>query len=171
MNQYYTIITDYGEAQLAAAVNGSSITLSTMIFGDGAGNVITPDPTASELINEVYRAPLSELLPSTEHVGWQRATASIPADVGSFTIREIGLLDQAGKLFALGSFHPTDKLSGNDPLLSGIASALTVDCYLAVSNAAQLHFILDPNIAIASQQYVKNQLEAIRFSAYFIGQS
>lgn len=171
MSQYYTIVTDYGEAQLATAVNGASITLSTMVFGDGAGNSVTPDPTANALTNEVYRAPLSELTPSIDHAGWQRASAEIPANVGGFTIREIGLLDQAGNLFALGSFHPTDKLSGNDPLLAGMASVLTVDCYFAVSSDATLNFILDPNIAIASQDFVKNQLQALRFSAFFIGQS
>jgi phage-related tail fiber protein len=171
MAEYYTIITQYGESVMANAVNGQAITLEYMVFGDGNGISSNPDESATQLTNEQYRASLSELTASSEHEGWQLATAIIPADIGGFTVREIGLIDDTGNLFAIGSFHPTEKLAANDPLLVGMSSELTVDCYFAVSNQANINFTLDSNISTASRDYVNNQLQAIRFSAYFIGQS
>lgn len=155
MSNYSTIHTAYGRQRMASAeAAGTSINLTHMAIGDGAGNATYPDDQQTALVREVYRTTINRVYQSPDDPTRFTAEMIIPAEVAGFTMREIGIFDDAGSLFVVGNLPATYK-----PMASEGAYADTIiRVDFMVSNASVVTLQIDPNVAVASQAWIINNI-------------
>ncbi|WP_302141734.1 phage tail-collar fiber domain-containing protein [Halomonas alkalicola] len=150
MAQFYTLLTQVGQAKLANAVAlGNTIELTHLAVGDGGGSVPTPDSDRTALINEVRRAPINRVEVDADNPNWVVVEQVMPPDVGGWTIREIGVLDSAGDLIAYGNYPETYKPT----LDEGSGRTQTVRMVLQVSDTASVTLKVDPSVVLATRGY------------------
>ncbi|RMM11182.1 phage tail protein, partial [Pseudomonas syringae] len=95
-------LTNVGAAKQANAdALGVPWKIAQMGVGDANGADPVPDATQKKLINERRRAPLNQLKVDPANNAIIIAEQVIPAEVGGFWIREIGLYDTDGDLVAV----------------------------------------------------------------------
>ncbi|WP_275147963.1 phage tail protein [Citrobacter koseri] len=113
MADYYSIITNRGkELEAEALASGTVIVLSWFVVGDGNGKLVKPNPAQTRLVNETYRGSIAELVVSPEQSNQLMAKIVLPTDTGGFTVREVGLLTDAGELYAVANCPTIDKPVG-----------------------------------------------------------
>jgi len=157
MAQFYTLLTQVGQAKLANAVAlGNTIELTHLAVGDGGGSVPTPDSDRTSLINEVRRAPINRVEVDADNPNWVVVEQVMPPDVGGWTIREIGVFDSAGDLIAYGNYPETYKPT----LDEGSGRTQTVRMVLQVSDTAAVTLKVDPSVVLATRKYVDDQRAA-----------
>ncbi|HGE8475993.1 TPA: phage tail protein, partial [Serratia marcescens] len=76
---------------------------------DGNGTLPTPNPAQTKLVNEKYRAALNGLTIDKALKNHILAEMIIPANVGGFWLREMGLYDEAGTLIAVSNMAESYK--------------------------------------------------------------
>lgn len=158
MATYKTIHTTYGLGAIAEAeAAGTPIVLTHMVWGDGGGSPVDVDPGAAQLVHEVYRATINRVYQEpNDPPGMFTAEGIIPAEVGGFVLREVGVVDSHAGLYAYGNLPEVYK-----PVLDEGASAdAVVRLKFAVENADVITLQVDPNVAVASQQWVLNTINA-----------
>lgn len=93
MTKYKAIVTTAGAAKIAAATaGGTQLKITHMAVGDGNGTLPEPTPEQTQLINEQYRAALNALDIANTSQNHIVAELIIPANVGGFWLREMGLV-------------------------------------------------------------------------------
>ncbi|ECH8734936.1 phage tail protein [Salmonella enterica subsp. enterica] len=113
MADYYSIITNRGkELEAEALASGRLIVLTHFVVGDSNGKQVRPDPAQIRLINETYRGDIAELVVSPEQSTQLMAKIVLPTGIGGFTVREVGLMTDAGDLYAVANCPPIDKPVG-----------------------------------------------------------
>ncbi|HBD7021771.1 TPA: phage tail protein [Citrobacter koseri] len=113
MADYYSIITNRGkELEVEALASGTVIVLSWFVVGDGNGKLVKPNPAQTRLVNETYRGSIAELVVSPDQSNQLMAKIVLPTDAGGFTVREVGLLTDAGELYAVANCPTIDKPVG-----------------------------------------------------------
>lgn len=154
MASYFMLLTATGAAKMTAAnAGGPPLQIVDMAFGDGGGSAVTPTENRAALLNEVHRRALTSLQPNSTNASWMEAETVIPADVGGWWIREVGLIDADGDLVAYGSFADSYK-----PMLSeGSGKELVVRTIMVVSSASSITMIVNSSIAWATQAWVMAQ--------------
>lgn len=154
---YATIHTNYGLMRLAQAeATGLPINLTHMAVGDGNGNEVTPDPTQSLLVRERFRATINRVFQSPTDPLRFTAELVIPASVGGFTLREVGVFDDAGSLFVVGNLPATYKPEDTE----GAYADTVVRVEFLVSNASTVTLQVDPNVVLVTQQWISNNVTA-----------
>lgn len=154
---FATIFTRAGRAALATAtVTKTALRFTAMAVGDGAGNPVTPSDEQAELVRETYRSAVNRLYKDPSKPTQFIAELTIPADVGGFTLREVGLFDSNGTLVAVGNLPETYKPTPED----GAVSDTVVRLVFSVSNASLVELLIDPNVAVATQTWVTNNVTA-----------
>lgn len=139
MSDYGSIITIAGAAAEAAAnASGTPLKLTMFVVGDGGGAPVTPDPAQTELINEVYRGSISGLSVNPDDATQLIATLIIPGESGGYVIRELGIVTEDGTLYSVSNYADQNKPSPD----SGMAVSVKIDYMLAVSNKADITFVL-----------------------------
>ena len=151
---FYTLWTTAGLAKRAnAEVMGTQIQITHAAVGDGNGSAVTPQTSQTELVNEVWRGAVNLIEIDSGNPNWVNIEAVIPASVGDWTIRELGLFDDDGDLVAVGNHAETYK-----PVLE---SGMGLDVYLkvtvAVENTDTIELLIDPAVALASRKYVDDK--------------
>ena len=128
MSEFFSIVTNLGLQKLAALPTGETLTLTHMAFGNS-----TLEPTAdmTALHSEQYRCELTKVQVDKMDKNNLVTEATIEADVGGFWIREIGIYDEFGDLFAVGKYPATYKPSDTE----GTVKELGVRMILRVTNA------------------------------------
>ena len=131
MSEFFSLITNTGLAKLAALPAGGTLTLTHMAFGNS-----TLDPTAdmTALHSEQHRCTLNAVSVDPATPNNLAAEAVIDSSVGGFWIREVGVFDSDGDLFAVGKYPATYKPLANE----GTVKELGIRMVLAVSNAASV---------------------------------
>ncbi len=158
---YNSIHTRYGLTRTAQAeASGVPINLTHIAVGDGNGNPTVPDELQTQLVRERYRAAVNRVYPHPDEPGRFTAELVIPASVGGFVIREVGVIDADGGLYVVGNLPDTYKPN----LAEGAYADTVVRVEFVVSNAAIITLQIDPNVAVASQQWVANVIT----SAYLL---
>lgn len=152
---YYGILTDQGQALLAAAIaSGTPLPLTAMAAGDGGGQPVTPLAEMTELVNEVHRAPLNQLFVDPTVPNQIVAEMVMAETVGGFWIRELGLFAESGELFAVCNTPDSYK-----PVLAeGAGRSLLTRMILIVSDTAAVELIINPDTVMASRAYVDAKL-------------
>ena len=146
-----TILTNTGLAKIAAALAAnSSVPLDKIAIGDGSGSPVTPVATQTALVHEVYRQSINSLRQDPNYANVLIAEVTIPASVGPWTMREVGLIDTTGALIAVGSTQVTEK---PDPS-GGSASTIIVRMAIKVSDASAVSLTIDPSTVIATRSWV-----------------
>lgn len=157
MAEFRTIHTKYGLAALTRAeATGTPINLTHMAVGDGAGNPVMPGYEQTGLAREMYRAPVNRVFQAPNDPNRFTAELVIPASVGGFVLREVGIFDDAGTLFAVGNLPETYKPTADD----GAFADTIVRMDFMVSNANVVTLQLDPNVAVATQAWISNNVTA-----------
>ena len=154
---FYTLLTAQGAALLTNAyIAGTSVSFTHLVVGDGNGLPVTPTEAMTTLVHEVHRVPLSAINVDVDNPNWLVAEAVLPTSIGGWTIREVGLLDTAGHLIAVGNFPDTYK-----PLLAeGSGRDLLIRVIVETSNSAQVTLTVDPGVVLATKATVDNGISA-----------
>ena len=158
---YFTKLTLYGAAQIAAATAGAPINLVAMAIGDGGGSETTPNDEQIQLVNETYRATLNRLVVDAKAATKLIAELIIPDSVGGWTMREVGIYDDKGKLFAVANTPPSYKPETSE----GSAKTQVVRIVIKVSSTANITIFNDPSTVIATVEHVADQFAARTVSA------
>jgi hypothetical protein len=141
--EYYSIITNTGLAKNAAAsLGGAPIDLTHLAIGDSNGTSYNPLATATALQNELHRTTLTYVEIDEENPNQVIVEAIIDEGVGSFYVREVGIFDADGDLFAIGKFPVTFKPA----LPSGSGKRLYVRMILGFSGTPQVNLVLSDNL-------------------------
>ncbi|ELX8411670.1 MULTISPECIES: phage tail protein [Enterobacter] len=129
--KYYSILTNRGkELEAQSSATGKPVIIKDFVVGDGNGQPVTHDPAFTALIHEVYRSGISALQVSPDQANQFIAQLVLPPDVGGFVVREVGLLTDAGELYAVANCAAIEKP------VSGIS--VTLQFRLAVSETADI---------------------------------
>lgn len=154
MSEYYTLITDIGKKKLAEAV-AKKTTLELAAFAVGDGDY---EPTGKEtqLKHENYRSLINSKDIDPDNIEQIRLELIIPANVGGWYIREIGLFDIDKDLFAIAKYPETYKPAPNQ---TAIIKQFIIKAYLKVVNTANVTLTVRAE-NIATKDYVDNTLRA-----------
>lgn len=152
-NTYYAILTTAGAEKLAQAIiTEIPVKITSMAVGDGNGQYYEPTPDQMQLKRETWRGDINDLRSATDAANHVLAEGVVPANVGGWTIREVGLFDDAGGLIAICNYPDTIK-----PMpTSGSGKQVYIQIHLVIDNVAALELIIDGSIVTASRDYVDN---------------
>ena len=99
---YGTLVTDCGIQLIAAAVmEGKKINITDLAVGDGGGSYYKPNSTMTALKGEKWRGKVNRVEINEKSPNMIDVVAVIPSDVGGWTIREMGVLDETETLIAV----------------------------------------------------------------------
>jgi hypothetical protein len=129
---YTTILTKIGQAKITDAINnGTKINITKVILGDGGGSDVTPTENQTALVNKVAEVAASyATIEDSSFV----IKGIVPANVGGFTIREKGLVDEDGDLIAVGNYPATYKPTSEE----GDTKEIQMNFYIAISNSSAI---------------------------------
>lgn len=154
---YKTLHTLYGlQRMAAAAAAGVPIALTEIAVGDGNGNPTLPDAAQTQLVRERFRAAVNRVYQDPALLTRFTAELVIPASAGGFTLREVGVFDADGSLFVVGNLPETYKPTDAD----GAYSDTVIRVEFRVDNADVIVLQIDPNIIVATQTWIINNINA-----------
>ncbi|CAI1740528.1 phage tail protein [Serratia nevei] len=157
MSKYKAIVTTAGAAKIAAAsAGGKQLKITHMAVGDGNGVLPTPNPAQTKLINEKYRALLNTLTIDKSIDNHIIAEFIIPANVGGFWLREMGLYDDAGVLIAASNMAESYK----PKLEEGSGRTQTLRMVLIVSSTDAIQIIAGGDTVLATRDFVDDAIKA-----------
>ncbi|MFQ2659330.1 phage tail protein [Aeromonas caviae] len=152
---FKTIHTAVGlELMTQAEATGTQIRLTHIAVGDGNGNQITPDMSMTQLVRERHRAAVNRVWQDPNIANQFSAEIIIPANVGGFTLREVGVFDSNGNLLVVGNLPDTYKPTDTD----GAYSDTVIRVDFMVTNASIVQIMVDPNVVVATHQWVMNTI-------------
>ncbi|SNS16138.1 Phage tail-collar fibre protein [Humidesulfovibrio mexicanus] len=156
---YFTVLTKVGQALIATAhATGTPVKLTHLAVGDGEGAQITPREDMSALRREVWRGALNTLSEDPQNPGWIMAEAVVLETIGGFTIREVGLFDETGKLVAVGSLPDSYK----PQLAEGSAKTFYIRMRIEIGNASAVTLLIDPSVVLATKEFVAIEVGKVR---------
>ena len=148
MALYTVLITTIGQQKLAAwAAGGSAVELKALAAGDGNGSYAAPSAGQTSLVNEVWR---STTLNKREAYSSTVVEAYMPANVGTYTVREMGLFDSAGDLFAVASVPDSVKTSGKELGLSMVMQISNASVTISATSQQVYAYADMSNVALSS---------------------
>ncbi|HFL6938567.1 TPA: phage tail protein [Serratia marcescens] len=157
MSKYKAIITTAGAAKIAAAsAGGTQLKIVRMAVGDGNGTLPTPNPAQTKLVNEKYRAALNGLTIDKALKNHILAEMIIPANVGGWWLREMGLYDEAGTLIAVSNMAESYK----PKLEEGSGRTQTLRMILIVSSTEAVQVIAGGDTVLATKDFVADAIAA-----------
>lgn len=145
-----------------ALVSNTIIPLTEMAVGDGGidGGTdadLTPSDQQRALVRERLRRPLNRLVADPKNPSIVIAEAYLPEEVGGWWVRELGLFDQDGELFAVANVPPSYK-----PILAeGSGRGQFYRMMLIHKAAGNIVLHVDPSIVVATREYVDEQITAV----------
>lgn len=151
--QYYGIATNTGLALLAnAALLGNKVNVTQFAVGDANGVPYYPQPEMTALKHEVWRGNITEIVQSETSPNMLTIHGLIPANIGGWTIAEIGAFDDSGNLVFLWNCAPFPKVV----MESGQSDDVYFNLQVALDNASSVNISIDPNVVLATKQDINN---------------
>lgn len=138
----------------AAEASGIPINLTHIAVGDGAGNPTTPNEAQTMLVHEMFRAEINTVYRDPVQTTKYTAEMIIPASEGGFTLREIGIFDADGSLFAVGNLPATYKPN----IAEGSYSDTVVRMEFLVTNADVVNIMVDPDVVVVTRTWLANNV-------------
>lgn len=141
---YYSLVTNNGlikEAQ-AGQIGGNPINLTEIAVGDGGGSSYDPNSSATALVNELYRTALTSSVLDANNPNQLIIEGLIPEEAGPFYIREVGIFDSDGDLFAIGKYPETFKSN----YTSGSGKRLYIRMIIGFVSTPNVEIIISENI-------------------------
>lgn len=153
--KFKTVTTNMGRNAVALAhVTGTSVKVTHIAVGDGSGNPIEPNAAMTELVHEVFRGTVNDVVILEDRPGQFTAELIIPQNTGGFFIREVGLFLEDGTLFAVGSTPLTEK----PDLSSGAASDLIIRMIIRILDAGLIEILVDPAQVLVTRDLLERRL-------------
>lgn len=154
-NTYKVLITTVGREKLAAALAaGTTVKLKSIALGDGNGKPAEPTETQTALAREVYRADMLSCTPLSGAPENIVCVLAIPASAGGWTVREIGIFDTDGALFAVGNIAEAYKPAPSE----GTSREMLLRCIIGIGATDAVELVTDPAQVIATQEYVQDAI-------------
>ncbi|MDC6129209.1 phage tail protein [Burkholderia gladioli] len=154
---YSTIHTKYGRQRMAAAeAAGEKINIVAVAIGDGGGNPAPPNDEQTQLVREVFRTTPNRVYQDPTNPQKYTIEIIVPAKIGGFTMREASAFDDRGGMFVVSNVPATYKPEGDGT--EGSFSDTVINLEFVSSNADVVVLQVDPNVAIATQQWVGNTI-------------
>lgn len=151
MSDFYTMLTDIGRASVANAhITGDVVKITHIAVGDGAD---IPTQSQTSLQNEVWRGEIVNLVASNSDITVLEIHGRVPPEEGGFTIREAGLFDEDGNLFAIAKLPESYK----PVLASGSGVDYLLKLVLQTENADHITIKIDPAIIMATRDWVEDE--------------
>ncbi|THA20840.1 phage tail protein, partial [Histophilus somni] len=143
---YYSVLTQHGEQLITSAIaNKKPLQLLKMAIGDGNGQAVTPEKTATALKNKVYSSNVNQISVDPRNHQQVIFELLIPETEGGFWIREIGLFDNNDKLVAYANCPESFK----PQLSSGSGKVQIIRLILAVSSSDAFELKIDNDVIFA----------------------
>lgn len=155
MSKFKSVVTALGQARIASAIeSGKDINITQLAVGDGNGSATTPSASQTALVHETYRLPLNSIKTDNKNANWIIAEAIIPASVGGFWMREMGLFSSEGELIAVSNMADSYKPT----LEEGSGRTQTLRMVITVTDTDAVTLTIDDTLVIATEEYVNNLL-------------
>jgi phage-related tail fiber protein len=155
MPTYKTIHTRYGLQRMAQAeATGTPINLTHMAVGDGNGSFAIPSEIQDHLVRERFRDTVNRVFQDHDDPTIFTGELVVPATAAGFTVREIGIFDADGGLFAVGNMPEIYKPNLDEGAYGDCAFRIE----FMVTNVAVVVLKIDPNVAVATQFWVRNNV-------------
>jgi hypothetical protein len=155
MSKFKSVVTTLGQTRIAAAIeSGKDINISHMAVGDGDGSPTEPSVEQTALVHETYRLLLNSIKVDNKNPNWIVAEAIIPASVGGFWMREMGLFSDQGELIAVSNMADSYKPT----LEEGSGRTQTLRMVITVTDTEAVSLSIDDTLIIATEEYVNNLL-------------
>lgn len=147
--RFFAIVTDSGTKEMLEAVNEErKVNITHFAVGDGGGKYYEPDTAMTELKNEVWRGQIGSCRISGESENVMIAEATIPSDVGGFTIREMAVFDDKNTMIAVCNTPDTAKVRVTD----GVVHELLAQMEIVLNNKDSAQILVDPNVVTATKK-------------------
>lgn len=158
MSTFYTLLTKPGLAKLTnAQITQTKVNLSHVAVGDGNGAYYEPNENMTALKKETWRGGTSRVGVAPDNPNWIEIEVTVPANVGGFYIREVGVIDDTGTLIAIAKYPETYK-----PTVDfGSTKDLNIKIIIELNNTSSVEVKIDPHIITASRKYVDEKVAAI----------
>lgn len=150
MSEIFTnILTKIGQQKKAQAeANNTGLNITSFKIGDGNGAYYQPNENQTALVNVKYSGNFvagtqSQIVINPLNLNEVLYKCFIPADVGGFTVRELGLFDVDGNLILICKLPAQDKFA----LSSGLYQPLTFTPKIIYTNP-QINAVLTPSSQI-----------------------
>jgi len=117
---------------------------------------VQPAESQTNLVRELFRATINRVYQDPVQLNKFTAELVIPASVGGFVLREVGVFDSNGAMFVVGNLPDTYKPQASEGAYAD--TILRMDFF--VTNVSVVNVIIDPNIVTASQAWVLNTVNA-----------
>lgn len=154
MPAFFIKLTPTGAAKIAAwQAGGPEVSLTHIAVGDGNGNPIEWPPTGdlpTMLVREVHREQIAAIYVTDEDPTIFVAEMTIPSEEGGWTIREIGVFDVDGEMFAYGNFPESYKPIGEE----GSTREMVIKAGMKVASTEAIQLVIDANVVLASREWV-----------------
>lgn len=151
----FSVVTEAGEADITRCFTSDErIQWDKIAVGDGGGSTYTPNAQMKALRHECWKGDVSYVSPVYETSNQIRFEATIPHDVGGFTIREIGLFNEEDELVAISNTPTIQKVASN----TGAFLDMAIEFEIIVSNTEVFDFVVDPYVSVAT----KNDIDELR---------
>ena len=143
---YYSLVTNQGLIKEAASnePSGTAINLTEMSVGDSNGAYYDPDGSETALANEVHRVNLTHVVVDENNTNQLIVEAVLDETIGPFYIREVGIFDSNGDLFAIGKYPETFKPN----LPAGSGKRLYIRMILGFANSPNVNLVINNDIAL-----------------------
>lgn len=152
MAQYYTLVTTKGTEKIAKMlVTGEKLNLTKMQVGDGGGKYYEPSVKQTALKNPLHTMDVNSIKINTNNPNWITIEGVIPANVGGFYIREVGVFDSDNDLIAIGKYCETYKPTADE----GTTKEIIIRAVLDVDNVESVNLTVNPNISYVTQDDLK----------------
>lgn len=158
-------LTKAGKADIAtASFEHIQVFWSTFVIGDANGISYVPSEEQTSIVHEVYRGEISGYQVIDEVTGLFEIV--LPADVGSFMVREIGILNEDNELVAVDCFAQNEAQPKIKHDVSSTAryNDLVIKFHVHIDNANAVKVMVDPYAAVASRGYVDEQMKRFKES-------
>ena len=157
-NTYGTIVTDIGNQLITEAVmEGQKVNIVSLAVGDGGGSYYKPDSTMTALKGEKWRGSVTSVQINENSPNMIDIVAVVPSSVGGWTIREMGVFDDAEEAYggpnmiAVCNTPDTEKVI----ITSGAAGEIELTMHIEISNTGAISFIVDPNVVTATKKDIE----------------
>ena len=145
---YYNVTTNAGDAAIANSIaTNTKLNITHIAFGDGNGSSPTPDKTRTNLVKEVYRQGVNKYEKHPTINNFVVVEAILPPIVGSFYIREIGLIIDGSTLISHGAVAPVFKEANS-------VREYRLKFTINIQDAEIVNVMLDDTLIYATQAWV-----------------
>ncbi|MDC4334559.1 phage tail protein [Acinetobacter baumannii] len=147
---YYNVTTNAGDAAIANAIaTNTKLNITHVAFGDGNGSSPTPDKSRTTLVKEVYRQAVNKYTKHPTISNFLIVEAILPPIVGSFYIREIGLIIDSKTMITHGAVAPVFKEANS-------VREYRLKFTINIQDAEIVNVMLDDTLIYATQDWVND---------------